>query len=276
MQDSALSPRNPDASSQPPLVTVRGLTKAYEGKEVLRGIDLDVSAGQVLGYIGPNGAGKSTTVKILTGMTAEFGGQASVCGFDVRRDAQEVKKHIGYVPEAAALYDNLTPREFLRFVGRMYGLASEEVEPRAAELLGLFDLGGEVDHRMTTFSKGMRQKVLIVAGLLHNPRVIFLDEPLSGLDANSVVVVKEIITRLAQHGKAVFYCSHVMDVVERVCDRIIIINGGQIVADGTFEELQSRSQAASLERIFTQLTSSGGHEALAARFLEVLERPGPQ
>ncbi len=256
-----------------PLITVRGLTKSFGAKPVLRGIDLDVAPGQVLGYIGPNGAGKTTTVRILTGMLDQFGGQATICGFDVTRQPLEVKRRIGYVPESAALYDALTPREYLRFIGQLHGMPGDEIERRTTEMLGLFDLAGELDQRMATFSKGMRQKVLIVAGLIHNPQVLFLDEPLSGLDANSVVIVKEVITRLAQHGKAIFYCSHVMDVVERICDRIIIISEGQIIADGTFEQLQAMSRAASLERIFTQLTSAGGHDAVADQFVRAFERP---
>jgi len=185
---------------------------------------------------------------------------------------REVKRRIGYVPESAALYEALTPREYLRFVGRLYGMADDEIERRTVEMLGLLELAGELDHRMATFSKGMRQKVLIVAGLIHNPQVVFLDEPLSGLDANSVVIVKEIVARLARHGKAIFYCSHVMDVVERICDRIIIISEGQIIADSTFEQLQTMNKAASLERIFTQLTSAGGHAVVADRFIVALER----
>ena len=260
-------------SAANPLISVRGLTKSFGSKAVLRGIDLDVAPGQVLGYIGPNGAGKTTTVKILTGMLDPFDGQAAVCGFDIRREPLEVKRRIGYVPESAALYDALTPREYLGFIGQLYGLAEEEIQRRTTEMLGLFGLAAELDQRMATFSKGMRQKVLIVAGLIHNPQVLFLDEPLSGLDANSVVIVKEVITRLAQHGKAIFYCSHVMDVVERICDRIIILADGHIIADGTFEQLQTMNKAASLERIFTQLTSAGGQVAVADRFVETLERP---
>lgn len=254
-----------------PIITLRGLTKRYGEKEVLRGIDLDVTPGHVLGYIGPNGAGKSTTVKILVGMLPDFSGQALVCGCDVARDPLEVKRRIGYVPESAALYDVLTPMEYLRFIGQLYGMNTAEIERRAQEMLGLFGLAGEVDNRMTTFSKGMKQKVLITAGMIHNPEVLFLDEPLSGLDANSVVTVKEIIRRLAERGKTIFYCSHVMDVVERVCDRIVILSGGEIIADGSFEELQAQSTGASLERIFTQLTSAGGHEIVADQFIRAFE-----
>jgi ABC-2 type transport system ATP-binding protein len=259
-----------------PIITIRNLTKSFGDKVVLKGIDLNVTPGHVLGYIGPNGAGKSTTVKAMVGMLPEFGGQITVCGFDVARDPLEVKRRIGYVPESAALYEALTPMEYLRFIGRLYGLEGAEIERRSRELLSLFDLAGEVDNRMSTFSKGMRQKVLITAGMVHNPDVLFLDEPLSGLDANSVVTVKEIISRLAARGKTIFYCSHVMDVVERVCDRIVIINDGRIIADGSFEELQASSKAESLERLFTQLTSEGGQGAVADRFIEVIEGTGPR
>jgi ABC-2 type transport system ATP-binding protein len=252
-------------------IQITNLTKSFGEKVAVRGVTLSVPAGQIIGYIGPNGAGKTTTVKILCGMLDGFGGEVSVCGFDVASQPLEVKRRIGYIPESAALYDLLTPLEYLQFIGALYGLERAETEHRARELLGLFGLTDELDNRMSTFSKGMRQKVLIVSGLIHNPEVIFMDEPLSGLDANSAVIVKEIITRLAQRGRTVFYCSHVMDVVERVCDRIVIINEGRIVADGTFEELQAMNKAASLERIFTQLTSAGGQGDVAGRFVSALD-----
>jgi len=250
------------------IICVHGLTKSFGDKQVLRGVDLEVSTGQVLGYIGPNGAGKTTTVKILIGMLGGFGGNVSVCGFDIATDPLEVKRRIGYVPESAAMYDTLTPMEYLSFVGRLYGLDAAVVDRRAHDMLGLLGLSDELDQRMSTFSKGMRQKVLIVSGLIHDPDVIFLDEPLSGLDANSAITIKEIIAQSAAAGKTVFYCSHVMDVVERVCDRIVIINDGHVVADGSFEQLKSMNKAISLERIFTELTGDGGHEAVAKRFIQ--------
>ncbi len=254
-----------------PIITLRNVVMHYGDKPVLRGINLDVEPGHVLGYIGPNGAGKTTTVKILIGMLTGFSGEVTVCGHNVAIDPLEVKRRIGYVPESAALYDALTPTEYLRFVGRLYGLPDAETDHRAGEMLDLFGLTPEADNRMSTFSKGMRQKVLITAGMIHNPDVLFLDEPLSGLDANAVVTVKEIISRLARRGKTIFYCSHVMDVVERVCDRIIIISGGQIIADGSFEQLQASNVDASLESIFTQLTGDGGHQAAADRFINAFD-----
>jgi len=249
------------------IITLEGLSKTFGDKQVLREVDLEVRAGQILGYIGPNGAGKTTTVKILIGMLPEFEGRATVCGHDVAAEPLAVKQRIGYVPESAALYEALTPMEYLRFVGQLYHLEPEQIERRAREMLELFELTAEIDQRMSTFSKGMRQKVLVVAGMIHNPDVLFLDEPLSGLDANSAVTIKEIISQLAARGKTIFYCSHVMDVVERVCDRIVIINHGEIIADGSFEELQGMDKTTSLERVFTQLTSEGGHDAVAEKFI---------
>jgi ABC-2 type transport system ATP-binding protein len=253
-----------------PTITIRDLTMSFDSKEVLRGINLDVMPGQILGYLGPNGAGKTTTVRILIGMQEGFGGEVTVAGVDVRRDSLEVKRRIGYVPESAALYETLTPMEYLRFIGRLYRLDEAEIARRSTRMLTLFGLEAELHNRMSTFSKGMKQKVLLSAGVIHDPEVIFLDEPLSGLDANAAVTVKEILGHLAAAGKTIFYCSHVMDVVERVCDRIVILNKGQIVADGSFEELQQRDKEASLERIFTQLTSEGEHIDVARQFVSVL------
>src|SRR5690606_36947790 len=148
----------------------------------------------------------------------------------------EVKRRIGYIPENAALYDTLTPFEYLRFVGQLYKLDTQRVEEKAMEMLRVFNLADHIDDRMTTFSKGMRQKVLLVAGLMHNPSVIFLDEPLTGLDANAVILVKEILMQLKKGGKTIFYSSHIMDVVEKLSDRIIVIDQGRIIANGTFQD----------------------------------------
>jgi len=255
-----------------PIITLRDLKKSYDGaNNVLKGITLDIAPGQIIGYIGPNGAGKSTTVKIMIGMIPEFSGDVRVFGLNIATDAQEVKKRIGYVPETAALYEMLTPNEFLRFLGRIYAIPEAEIAKRAADMLQLFGLKGNADARMTSFSKGMKQKVLIIASLIHDPDILFLDEPLSGLDANMMVVVKEILSRLAGKGKTIFYCSHVMDVVERVCNRIVIIDKGSIIADGTFDELQGMNKGESLEKIFTQLTGSSGQERLAEEFISAFE-----
>ena len=256
------------------VVTLRGVSKSYSGRQVLAPIDLDIHAGEVVGYLGPNGAGKTTTVKILTGIIEEFYGSAQVCGFDVRKQPLEVKKRIGYVPEVAALYEALSPLEYLQFVGRVHHLDDALIERRATEMLSLLGLEGEHRTPMFNFSKGMKQKVLFTAGLIHNPSVLFLDEPLSGLDANAVMLVKDVIAQLAKAGKAIFYTSHLLDVVENVCDRIIILNQGRVLADGSFAQLrQQQGSNRSLEQIFSELTHSVDHVAMAARFARSLGEP---
>ncbi|MFD2938118.1 ABC transporter ATP-binding protein [Spirosoma flavum] len=256
--------------NQTPVIQLQNIYKSYGSTPVLKGINLSVSPGQIVGYIGPNGAGKSTTIKILIGMLPDYTGEATVLGMDVRTQALEIKRRIGYVPENAALYDTLTPIEYLQFIGQLYDLNTTHIERRALEMLRLFQLSDHANARMTTFSKGMRQKVLLISGLLHNPDVIFLDEPLSGLDANAVVLVKEIMRQLATSGKTIFYSSHIMDVVEKISDRIIIINQGQIIADGTFAELQHQ-RPESLEQLFAQLTGSNGQTDIAEEFIHALK-----
>ncbi|MDX1939886.1 MAG: ABC transporter ATP-binding protein [Saprospiraceae bacterium] len=254
-----------------PIIQIQNLKKSYGNTLVLKGINLDIYPGQIIGYIGPNGAGKSTTIRILTGLDASFEGQVTIAGLDIRKQSLEVKKIIGYVPENAELYDVLTPMEFLSLVGKLHHLPDATIRERATRMLQFFGLGDNLADRMDTFSKGMRQKVLLISGLLHNPQIIFLDEPLSGLDANSVIMVKEIISRLAAEGKTIFYCSHMMDVVEKVAHRIILITDGQILADGSFKELQQQ-EGDTLERIFSQLTGKSNIENLANEFLSSFDQ----
>jgi ABC-2 type transport system ATP-binding protein len=250
-----------------PIISIRNLQKFYDKKQVLHDINLDIQAGQVIGYIGPNGAGKSTTVRIVAGMDAQFEGEVMVKGMDVRQKALEIKRCIGYIPELAELYDVLTPREFLLMVGRLHDLHDELIQQRAAQMLGHFGLSDQLDKRMDTFSKGMRQKVLLVSGLLHNPEIIIMDEPLSGLDANAVILVKEIITSLAEQGKTIIYCSHNMDTVEKISDRIVLIAEGRVIADGTFQELK-RSEGDTLEQLFSQLTGQSDFDQTAKAFTQ--------
>ena len=236
-----------------PLIQIRNLSKSYGDKMVLKHLSLDIYPGQVIGYIGPNGAGKSTTVKILTGLIPDFEGEVMVNGISMADDPQEIKKLIGYVPENAEIYDVLTPMEYLDFIGKLYGMEEAALHDRAKKLLTAFGLAINTDDRMDTFSKGMKQKVLLIAGIIHNPKIIILDEPLSGLDANAVIMIKELIMRLSHEGKTIFYCSHMMDVVEKVSDRILLINKGEIIADGSFESLK-QNHSDTLERIFSKLT----------------------
>lgn len=252
-----------------PIIAIRNLNKSFGEKQVLKDINLEVRPGEIIGYIGPNGAGKSTTVKILIGLQGDFEGEVSVLGHDLRENALAVKSQTGYVPENAEIYEVLTPMEYLSFTGKLYGLDEATIAERAQRMLKAFGLEENKDQRMDTFSKGMRQKVLITSGLLHNPQIVILDEPLSGLDANAVIIVKEIITLLKKENKTIFYCSHMMDVVEKVADRIVLIDEGRIVADSTFRALQERENET-LEQVFARLTGKQQLSEQADQFMNAL------
>ncbi|MDB5197306.1 MAG: transporter ATP-binding protein [Flaviaesturariibacter sp.] len=253
-----------------PIISIKNLFKNYGPKPVLKDINLDVYPGQVIGYIGPNGAGKSTTVKILCGLLTDYEGTVTIKGFDLKKDTLNVKRIIGYVPELAELYDVLTPREYLQFSGALYELEEAICNERIERMMQAFGLADNIDQRMDSFSKGMRQKVLLASGILHNPDIIILDEPLSGLDANSVIIVKELISKLAKDGKTIFYCSHMMDVVEKVSDRIVLIDEGRIIANGTIEELKEQQGNTSLEQIFAKMTGKDSLSVTADELMRAL------
>lgn len=250
-----------------PIIQIEDLCKFYGKKQVLHHINLNIQAGQVIGYIGPNGAGKSTTVRILAGLDDRFEGSVKIKGIDVRENPLAIKRIIGYIPELAELYDVLTPMEFLLLVGRLHDMEDGLIKERATRMLEFLGLKDHLQERMDTFSKGMRQKVLLVSGLLHNPEIIFMDEPLSGLDANAVILVKEIILRLVEQGKTIIYCSHNMDTVEKISDRIVLIADGKVVADGNFQELK-RGEDDTLEKLFSQLTGQANFDQLAEGFTQ--------
>lgn len=255
-----------------PIITIRNLYKNYGSKQVLKGINLDIYPGQVIGYIGPNGAGKSTTVKILCGLISDYQGEVKVKDIDLKQDATKAKALIGYVPELAELYEVLTPFEFLSFIGELYKMPVSLIKERVSGIMGVFGMEGNLHQRMDSFSKGMRQKVLIASGIMHNPEIIILDEPLSGLDANSVIIIKELISSLAREGKTIFYCSHMMDIVEKVSDRIVLIHEGQVISNGSFEELQQERGNDSLEKIFSDLTSTESPLLKADQLMKLFEK----
>lgn len=239
------------------IISIRNLRKAYGNNAVLKGIDLTVEAGQIIGYIGPNGAGKSTTIRILAGLDKTFDGDVEVLGYNVKQDPLEVKRRIGYIPEAAEIYEVLTPTEFYELVGGLQDMPWDMTLKRARRLEDYLQLKYTDDQRIDTFSKGMKQKVLLISGLLHDPELIFLDEPLAGLDANSVIRVKELLQQLTERGKTIFYSSHIMEVVEKISDRIILLNDGKIAANGTFAEINAQVKSGSLETLFSELTDGG-------------------
>jgi ABC-2 type transport system ATP-binding protein len=254
------------------MILTENLSRAYGDKLALSGLNLRVEPGEILGFLGPNGAGKSTTVKILTGMIRPTSGRAVVAGFDVVEQPIEAKKRIGYVPETAALYDGLTASEYLELIACLHHLDRRTAVTRSDELLDLFGLAADRHQRMNEFSKGMRQKVLIAAALIHRPDVLFLDEPLDGLDANAAMIVKEVLKRLAGQGKTILFCSHILDVVERMCTRIVIINGGKQIADGTADEIRRTTGAATLEEAFSRLTGVRDIARVASEFITALDR----
>jgi ABC-2 type transport system ATP-binding protein len=253
------------------VLVLKDLRMNYGIKEVLKGVDLEAGRGEIIGYIGPNGAGKSTTVKIMLGLLEGYSGTVEILGQDIRTSGVGYKRHIGYVPETADLYDNLTAREYLTFIGELYGMSFEDADRKAERLVELFGIQDVYHSRMTSFSKGMRQKVLLIASILHDPDILFLDEPLSGLDANSVMIVKELMEALARTGKTIFYSSHIMDVVEKISHRIVLLDGGRIVANGTFEDLKTLNHEGSLEAIFNQLTGFDTQGEIAKQVIRVIQ-----
>ena len=254
------------------MIKIRQLSKAFGPQVAVRSIDLDVPAGQLVGLLGPNGAGKSTTIKMLTGMLLPTSGTAEVGGFDVVQDPLNVKRIVGYVPETGAVFETLTGWEYLQLVAALYCIPESEATERVGQFGEFFDLTIDTlqDKQLSAYSKGMRQKVVITAALLHNPKIVFLDEPLNGLDANAALSLKTLITSLAREGKTIVYCSHILDVVERICERVVIIHKGAIVADGTVAQLEARSGVQSLEKVFNKLTATENLLARAEEFARVL------
>ena len=251
-------------------IQVRNLRFGYDGAEVLHGISFDVFPGEVTGLLGPNGAGKSTTLKIISGILKFTQGDVEVCGNRLPDQAFEVKKHIGYVPESAELYESISALEFLQLCGRLHEIEESPLQVRIDALLESFGLSAQRRQRLGAYSKGMRQKVLISAALLHYPSVIIMDEPLTGLDVESAIMTKDLLASLAAAGRTVLYSSHVLDVVERFCDRVIIMDQGNIVADDTPEGLKAKTHEASLEAVFRGITHTANAQPQVAKIIEAL------
>src|SRR5271165_5487342 len=242
------------------MISVQHLTKMYGPQAAVAGLSFDIPAGQIVGFLGPNGAGKSTTLKMLTGMITPTAGSATICGYDLVGQTIEVKRRVGFVPESGAVFESLTGLEYLEMVAALYAIPQEAALARIRQFIAFFDLSFETltDKLLGAYSKGMRRKVVITSALLHNPPVVFFDEPLDGLDANAAVGFKALIQTLAREGKTIVYSSHILDVVERVCDRVIIIDKGRMLLDGRPDELVAAHGTGTLEKLFTQLT--GGIE----------------
>jgi ABC-2 type transport system ATP-binding protein len=254
------------------MIETHELWREYNGRPALERLTLRVEPGEILGFLGPNGAGKSTTVKILAGLIKPSGGSARVAGFDVVEQPIEVKRRVGYVPETAAVYESLTAREYLGLIAALHHQPKAQALPRIRDLLDRFGLAHAEDQRLSEFSKGMKQKVLIASALMHRPEVLFLDEPLTGLDANAAMIVKELIRTLAAQGRTIFFCSHVLEVVERMCTRIVIIDRGRVVADGSPSDIAALAGGVSLEDAFIKLTGARDAAAASQDLLDALGR----
>ncbi len=245
------------------MLEIQHLTKYYRNTPVVNDVCFTVRAGEITGYLGPNGSGKSTTVKIITGLIEASAGKVLLDGQDIRKDPIGFRRRLGYVPEEAILYSYLTGLEYLQLIGRLRSMPAAEVDRKANDLLELFSLGSYRHAPISAYSKGMKQRVLISAALLHDPDVLILDEPLSGIDVTSAQLFKHLLNELAQKGKTILYISHVLEVVEKVCAQVIIIYKGRIMAADSVEHLRDMMNTPSLEGIFSQLVEERDLEAVA-------------
>ncbi|MDQ1404408.1 MAG: type transport system ATP-binding protein [Acidobacteriaceae bacterium] len=239
------------------------LTRHFGNLVAVDSMDLQVTAGQFFGFLGPNGAGKSTTIKMLTGLLAPSSGRVEVLGIDFVANPVEVKRQIGVVPEGMGLFDRLTGTDYLRFVGRMYGLDKQTTDRRAEELLEFMQLADRPKTMIVDYSHGMQKKLALAAAVIHGPRVLFLDEPFEGVDALAAGALKSLLGRMTERGVTIFLTSHVMEIVERLCSHVAIINKGRLVAQGSLEELRAgvpgdAGGKVTLEQIFLSIVGQHG------------------
>jgi ABC-2 type transport system ATP-binding protein len=252
------------------MLQARNLTKKYSSIPALLNVSFLARPGEILGYLGPNGSGKSTTVNILTGLLQPTDGEVLFQGVNIRKNLIEYKRLLGYVPEEPYIYPYLSGQEYLELVGRLRSLDPKKLEEKIAGLLRLFGLYPSRHSPISSYSKGMKQKVLISAALLHDPEVLIFDEPLSGLDVTSALVFRNLLTALAARGKTILYSSHVLEVVEKVCSEVIILYKGEIAAYDRVDRLRDLMHSPSLENIFSQLVVHEDTETTAAQIVEVM------
>jgi ABC-2 type transport system ATP-binding protein len=249
---------------------VRHLTKRYPRITALNDVSFHIARGEIVGYLGPNGSGKSTTIKIITGLIDPSDGQVFLDGQRVDEDPPAFRARMGYVPEEPYLYTHLTAPEYLRLVGRLRGIAAAPLDTAIESLLRLLDLEHAAHGVMTSFSKGMRQRVLVAAALLHDPDLLILDEPFSGLDVSASLLLRALLQALAERGKMILLSSHQMQLVETLCARVVILHKGQVVAAGTPRELESARKSQSLEEVFALVTEQEDYRARVNALLDAV------
>jgi ABC-2 type transport system ATP-binding protein len=246
------------------LIESQHLSKHYGDKVAVNDVSFEVYAGEVFGFLGPNGAGKTTTIKMIVGLLQPTSGTIKVAGYDVTRHPLQAKAASGFVPDTPNLYPKLSGRELLRFVGDLYEMDRQQVERRIEELLKIFRLEEARDDTIDSYSHGMQQKTALAAALMHDPKVLVLDEPTAGLDPRSARLIKDMLRQMAERGSAVFLSTHILEIAERMCDRIGIINEGELIAVGTMQELRSLGKGeTSLEDIFLSLTGGAEYAEIA-------------
>lgn len=236
------------------MIDVHNITKRYGHHTAIDRVTFSVAKGEVLAFLGPNGAGKTTTIKMLTGLLGPSSGAARVAGYDIVAQPLEAKAQIGYVPDTPNLYGKLKAGEYLRFVGQLYRVPPAQVEERMRPMLDMFDLTDVAGNYLDTFSHGMQQKVAITGAFLHDPQIVFMDEPTVGLDPRSARLIKDLMIRNRDRGRTIFFSTHILEIAQTMCDRVIIINKGRIVADARVDELRAMRGEQSLEDIFLELT----------------------
>ncbi|MBI4061132.1 MAG: ABC transporter ATP-binding protein [Elusimicrobia bacterium] len=246
------------------MIRLEGLGKDFGAHPAVSGLDLEVRPGEIFGFLGPNGAGKTTTVKMMTGLLKPTAGRVLIDGLDLAADPIAAKRAMGLVPDEPFVYPKLTGAEYLRFIGELYGVPLADIRRRVPELLEMFELVPWSGELLESYSHGMRQKLVLAGILLHDPKILVLDEPMVGLDPKSGRLVKDIFVRLARRGTAIFMCTHVLEIAEKLCHRIGIMIGGRMVACGTLDELraQSRKEGRDLESIFLSLTGGAEYSTL--------------
>jgi ABC-2 type transport system ATP-binding protein len=230
------------------------LTKRYGEIMAVNRLNIEVKPGELFGFLGPNGAGKTTTINMLTGLIRPTSGTAYICGYDITSQIRQVKAITGLMPDTPSLYENLTGRQFVRFIAQLYGVELKEADMKMEELFEIFELTDRADELIKGYSHGMRKKLILVSLIVQDPQVFFLDEPTSGLDPKSARIAKEMLQKLCRQGRTVFMTTHVLEIAERMCDRIAIIDKGNLVAVGTLDELRGIAQERNLEDIFLKLT----------------------